>query len=556
MSTSNASNAEKDLIRVWVNGRPVEVPRFTPDWRGQPAPTTMMQACEAAGVAVPHFCYHRKLPVAGNCRMCLVEYGLPERGPDGQPVLNPDGSPRIVRSARPAIACATPVVPDMEIYTDTPTVRQMRQGVLEFLLINHPLDCPICDQAGECKLQEYTAEFARDRSRFAETKLHKPKAVELGPRVIYDAERCVLCTRCIRFTREIVGDDSLGIINRGARSMIAVYPGREFDNNYTLNTVDICPVGALTAKDFRFRMRVWFLKETPSICPGCGTGCNITIWSRQNVIYRLTPRPNDAVNSHWMCDTGRLNYKWISHPERITRPLIGGHPVPWPHLRTALVERLRSLPRGATAVVASARLGTEELWLASRLKSLVGAASDSIPRSGPGDHLLLNADLNPNTTGAIITGICHSEVGFHIPNIAHGIESGRIRALIVLGEDVTKHGLDAALLARLELLVACDVIHNATTRMAQFVIPGAAFAEKTGTFINAAQRIQRFHRAVDPPGEARPELETLAELISALDGRDQCADPVRVFEEMARDLPPLTGLSWATIGPTGAQIKM
>ena len=221
---TSKSSSVPDTITVVVDGKPVTVPRTMPDpLKGRPLPTTMIQACEAAGVTVPHYCYHPKLPVAGNCRMCLVEFGLPALGPDRQPILNPDGTPKIMPQSLPydptvpraAIACATPISPGMAIYTDTATVRKMREAVLESLLINHPLDCPICDQAGECKLQEYSVDYGQSASRFAETKVHKPKQVDLGPRIMLDDERCILCSRCIRFTRDIVGDDALGIANRG-----------------------------------------------------------------------------------------------------------------------------------------------------------------------------------------------------------------------------------------------------------------------------------------------------------------------------------------------------
>src|SRR5579872_1054620 len=271
-----------DKIKVKVDGKEVEVPKTTPDpLTGKPVATTMIQACAAAEVDVPHYCYHPKLPVAGNCRMCLVEFGTPAMGPDRKPMLNPDGTAKIAKSPRPAIACATPISPGMEIYTNTPGVKQMREGVLEFLLINHPLDCPICDQAGECKLQEYSVDYGQAKSRFVEHKVHKPKHVDLGPRIVHD--------------------DELGIVNRGSYNTLSAYPGKAFDNNYTLNTVDICPVGALTSKDFRFQMRVWFLKETKSLCASCATGCNIIVGSREEKIYRFEPRENDAVNSSWMC---------------------------------------------------------------------------------------------------------------------------------------------------------------------------------------------------------------------------------------------------------------
>src|SRR5713101_698833 len=316
---ATAGLAAAETITVKVDGKSASVPKTMPNpITGRPLPTTMIQACAIAKVDVPHYCYHPKLPVAGNCRMCLVEYGTPALGSDRKPILNPDGTARITKSSRPAIACASPVSPGMEIYTNTPSVKQMREGVLEFLLINHPLDCPICDQAGECKLQEYSVDYGQSATRFAEEKVHKPKHVDLGPRIVLDDERCILCTRCIRFTRDIVGDDALGIVGRGSYSTLTAYPGRVFDNNYTLNTVDICPVGALTSKDFRFQMRVWFLKETKSICTSCATGCNIVIGSREERIYRFEPRENEAVNSCWMCDYGRLNYKWIGREDRLT----------------------------------------------------------------------------------------------------------------------------------------------------------------------------------------------------------------------------------------------
>src|SRR5438034_1617778 len=357
-----------EKIKVKVDGREIEVPRAMADpVSGKPLPTTMIQACAIAKVDVPHYCYHPKLPVAGNCRMCLVEFGTQALGPDRKPIFNPDGTAKIAKSPRPAIACATPIAPGMEIYTNTPNVKQMREGVLEFLLINHPLDCPICDQAGECKLQEYSVDYGKSESRFVEEKVHKPKRVNLGPRIVLDDERCILCTRCIRFSKEIVGDDALGIVQRGSHSTLTAYPGRVFDNNYTLNTVDICPVGALTSKDFRFQMRVWFLKETKSVCTSCATGCNIVIGSREDKIYRYEPRENDADNECWMCEYGRLNYKWINDPSRLTeiqspkskvqspKSKMPGQPGNWPEVLKDIAELLRKAPAGSAAIVASAR---------------------------------------------------------------------------------------------------------------------------------------------------------------------------------------------------------
>src|SRR5271155_1365156 len=358
-----------EKIKVKVDGREIEGPKPAPDpISGKPIPTTMIQACTLAKTDVPHYCYHPKLPVVGNCRMRLVEYGTHALGPDRKPVLNPDGTPKIAKSPRPAIACATPVSPGMEIYTNTPGVKQMREGVLEFLLINHPLDCPICDQAGECKLQEYSVDYGQAASRFAEEKVHKPKHVDLGPRIVLDDEGCILCSRCIRFTRDIAGDDALVFVQRGSHSTLTHFPGKPFDNNYTLNTVDICPVGALTSKDFRFQMRVWFLKESKSLCTSCGTGCNIVIGSREDKFYRYEPRQNDAVNSCWMCDSGRLNYKWINREDRLTR--IQGSKLgsarqnaTWLGALAAINELLTNTRPATAAIIASARQTNEELYL-------------------------------------------------------------------------------------------------------------------------------------------------------------------------------------------------
>src|SRR5262245_61287359 len=453
-----------ETIKVKVDGKEIEVPKTTPDpISGKPLGTTMIQACALAKVDVPHYCYHPKLPVAGNCRMCLVEFGTPAMGPDRKPIMNPDGTPKIAKSPRPAIACATPISPGMEIYTNTPAVKQMREGVLEFLLINHPLDCPICDQAGECKLQEYSVEYGKSESRFVEPKVHKPKRVDLGPRIVLDDERCILCTRCIRFTKEIAGDDALGIIQRGSHSTLTAFPGRSFDNNYTLNTVDLCPVGALTSKDFRFQMRVWFLKETKSICTSCATGCNIVIGSREERIYRYEPRENEAVNSCWMCDYGRLNYKWInreSRLSRVTRRSISGaqEPITWEVALSEITELLNRAAKGSAAIIGSARQTTEELYLLSKLKAKFGAISDSVPRSGAADKLLLSADRNPNAIGARLTGIAAEPMGSNLLRIADGIRGGAIRTLIVFGEDVTKYGIGEELLGKLETLIVSDIL--------------------------------------------------------------------------------------------------
>jgi len=561
--------AASEKLKVRVDGKEIEAPKTMPDpISGKPLPTTMIQACTLAKVDVPHYCYHPKLPVAGNCRMCLVEYGTPALGPDRKPLLNPDGSPKITKAPRPAIACATPISPGMEIYTSTPGVKQMREAVLEFLLINHPLDCPICDQAGECKLQEYAVDYGKSQSRFVEHKVHKPKRVDLGPRIVLDDERCILCTRCIRFTKDIVGDDALGIVNRGSHNTLTAFPGKVFDNNYTLNTADICPVGALTSRDFRFQMRVWFLKETKSVCPSCATGCNIVIGSREERIYRFEPRDNDAVNSSWMCDYGRLNYKWIGREDRLTelksarRELRGGKtgeraPKPtWSVVLGEIAEILKRAAKGTAAIVASARQTNEELHLLSKLAKRIGALTDSVPRKGEGDKLLLNADRNPNSNGAKLTGIAAELMGSRLPEIVEGVRSGRIRTLIVLGEDLTKCGFAADLLGRVETLIVSDILPNATTRAAHFLLPGCAAAEKRGTFTNAKGRVQKFMKAVEPRGDARPEWEFLHDLLFNVTGQNGYVSIEGLFNQMAQEVPAFNGLTWSGLGDGGMTVSL
>jgi NADH-quinone oxidoreductase subunit G len=550
-----------ETVTVNVDGKTVVVPKTTPDpITGKAIPTTMIQACALAKIDVPHYCYHPKLPVAGNCRMCLVEFGTPAMGPDRKPLLNEDGSPKIAKSPRPAIACATPISPGMEIYTATPGVKQMREGVLESLLINHPLDCPICDQAGECKLQEYSVDYGQSQSRFVEAKVHKPKRVDLGPRIVLDAERCILCTRCIRFTKDVAGDDALGIVNRGSYNTITAFPARPFDNNYTLNTVDICPVGALTSKDFRFKMRVWFLKETKSICTSCGTGCNTVIGSREEKVYRYEPRENDAVNSTWMCDYGRLNYKWIGSEKRLSK-VQGpkskvGEGVTWSSVLGEISELLRKAALGSVAIVASARQTNEELFLLKKLATRLDAMTDSVPRMAEGDKLLLNADRNPNTTGSRLIGISFTETAINLPKIADGIRAGKIKTLIVFGEDVTKHGIGTDLLAKLDTLIVSDILPNKTTDAAHYLLPGCAYAEKRGTFTNVKGRVQRFLKAVEARGDARPEWEFLHELVHNVTGQNGFVSIEGLFNQMAKEVPAFSGVTWASLGDIGVTVQI
>jgi NADH-quinone oxidoreductase subunit G len=437
-------------------------------------------------------------------------------------------------------------------------VQECRKGVMEFLLINHPLDCPICDQAGECRLQEFSVEYGSASSRFLERKVKKPKNVELGPRVTLDAERCILCSRCIRFMREVAHDDVLGFVDRGGFSTIACHPDKTLNSNYSLNTVDICPVGALTSSDFRFKMRVWFLKETRTIDVNDGLGCNITIGSREGRIYRITPRENNAVNSNWIPDSHRLNFKYLHSEHRLTKPLVQGAAASWQEAiqRAALVLKKPELS-GKIAMVASARLTNEELFLAKSLASSLGIQShDVLPRVGEPDGILIPADRNPNTRGAQTLGITGTTPGSSLESLVTGVRTGKIKALISLGEDLTKCGLSAEALSGLDALVVTDILPNHTTPKATVLLPAAGWAEKRGSMINIHGRLQRLNKAVDAPGEAREDWEILRDLCKAVGTPLAFSSIEDVFRAMAQDIPAFSGLNLGKIGDLGIALPL
>lgn len=540
---------ETDLIDVQVDGEWVKMPRGL----------NVVEVAHRLNKFIPHYCYHPKLSVVGNCRMCLFEMGTPKMGPDRKPALGKDGKPEIAWMPRPQIGCATGITPGMGIRTDSPLVKDCRNGVMEFLLINHPLDCPICDQAGECKLQEYSVEYGTGGSRFGENKVKKPKNVDLGERIVLDDERCILCSRCVRFSGELTQDNVLGFVNRGSHSTLTAYPGKSFDNDYSLNTVDICPVGALTSKDFRFQMRVWFLKETKSLCTSCGTGCNITVGSREGRVYRLTPRENESVNSHWMCDHGRLNFHYLEDPSRLKQPLLraAGEQFPgtWIDAYKRAAEGLNKVKSQEIAVVASARMTNEELFVLKRLLEELGVTQvDTVNRPGQADKFLRNADGNPNTRGAELLGL--SQGGRKIGSWAGEIAVGKIKALLVLGgEDVVKAGIPESTLAKLEILIASGILPNATTRAAHVVLPGVGFAEKNGSMVNVHGRLQRFSRAIAAPGQAREDWMILRDLRETLTGGNSLHSIEDIWKAMATVVPVLGGLSWAKIGDQGVDLS-
>ena len=521
-----------------------------------PKGTRLIEACAQAKKFVPRYCYHPKLSSPGNCRMCLIEMGMPKMGPDRKPVIGADGKPEIAWIPRPQISCAQDVSEGMGVRTDSPMTKECRKGVMEFLLINHPLDCPICDQAGECQLQEFSVEYGQGESRFLEHKVKKPKKEELGPRVTLDAERCILCTRCIRFMKEVAKDDVLGIVERGSYNTIACHPDRILDNNYSLNTVDICPVGALTSTDFRFKMRVWFLKETKTIDVNCGTGSNIVIGARENKIYRITPRENNDVNGVWLPDSHRLNFKYVSDSRRLLHPIVKGKPVEW---RTAIgiaAEILKAHSAQQLWLVASGRQTNEEMFLTKRLIQALGIANrhDIVPRTGEADGLLIAADRNPNTSGAKLLGLCGKEPGARLKDLIEGVRCGEIKTIVTLGEDLLKTGLTEQDLKKLDAIIALDLLPNKTTPLATVVLPASAWCEKRGSMINAKGRLQRLNRAVSAPGDAGDDWEILRDLIQAVSGSNGLYMVEDVFKAMSGEAAEFSGLSLSKIGDLGLQI--
>jgi len=491
--------------------------------------------------------------------MCLIEMGFPRPGPDRKPVHGADGKPIINWIPRPQISCAQDISEGMAVRTNSPLVKECQRGVMEFLLINHPLDCPICDQAGECRLQEFSVDFGDSKSRFLENKVKKPKNVQIGPRVTLDDERCILCSRCIRFCQEIAHDDVLGFVDRGSHTVLTAHPGKRLENNYSLNTVDICPVGALTSTDFRFKMRVWFLKETKSICTSCATGCNTIIGTREDVIYRQTPRENDHVNSAWMCDYGRLNFKYLEAEKRLLEPQVRFEgkldAVDWPTAIAQAALQLKQFSGAEIAIIASGRMTNEELWLTSQLaKSLGTQMIDIVPRRGPGDHILLSKDRNPNTNGARLILASTSEPGANLLAIADAVKSGQIKSLAVFKENTMHLGIPVQRLTQLPVFIAMNVLPNEATEIATVVLPACGFSEKRGSMINGRGRLQRLNRAVRPPGSASDDWEILRDLLQAVGGGDSLLSIDDVFRQISEAVPHFAGLSLSKIGDLGVHI--
>ncbi|PIW82619.1 MAG: hypothetical protein COZ96_07740 [Nitrospirae bacterium CG_4_8_14_3_um_filter_70_85] len=507
------------MPKLTIDGREVEV-----------APgTTLIEAARRLAIHIPHYCYHRGLSIAGNCRMCLVEV---------------EGVPKMM------IACHTQAADGMVVHTDNDKCREYRAAILEFILVNHPLDCPVCDQAGECKLQNYYMEHGTAGSRVDEDKVKKrAKAKQIGPNIMLDSERCILCSRCVRFTDEITHTHELGITERADHSEITLAPGAWLDNRYAGCVVDLCPVGALTDRDFRFKCRVWYLTAVDSICTGCARGCNITIHvnrDRPNKaggtrVMRYKPRENPAVNQWWMCDAGRYSYKQIDH-ERVDSAAVDGRPVA---VEQALDASAAALKRAAAAVaVLCATTATnEELFLARALfaGALGGHAAYLAPPQGEQDDLLLLADQSPNTRGA------QEILGTEVRDPVGWVKAHGVKAVVVVGEaDLT------GLKAEVDHLTVIATHPGKAAAQAHVLLPGSVHAEVEGTFTNHAGRVQRLRVAVPPIRGAVETWRLLLELAGRLGHPFDFAFEDDIFAALASQLAPFAGLSHDNLGRRGA----
>jgi NADH-quinone oxidoreductase subunit G len=437
----------------------------------------------------------------------------------------------------------------------------MRRQMLEFTLLNHPVDCPICDKAGECTLQQLYFDNNNQPSRLDVPKVEKkPKAVDLGPHIVLDAERCILCTRCIRVCDEVAGEHQLEMHYRGNHERLGTAPGAVLDNPYSLNTVDVCPVGALTAKDFRFTMRAWELEMMPSVCNGCATGCNIEVHHKNDRVWRLIPRENLDVNDYWMCDEGRFTYHELRQ-QRMAAPVLDGLPASWERALSRAAEKLNaamSADKGRVGVVLSALHSNEDNYLLAKLarevwqldRMYVGG-KPAVPERA--DEILRDADVNPNAAGVAAIAAAG---GFELRDVAAlqaDLLAGELSALLVLGHDL-ELSIDALGKARgLDALVVIAHREAGIAAHADVALPAAMWAEVHGTITNRKGRVQRMQAAVTPAGQALPAWEVISRLAQSADVALSYSHPRAIFKEMAAAVPAFEGAEW---GRTARPIQL
>ena len=508
------------MVNLTIEGRAVRVP----------AGTTILEAAKTAGVLVPHYCYHPGLPVAGVCRMCLVE---------------------VEQAPKLAASCATDVAEGQVVHVYSEQALEARKGVLELLLINHPLDCPICDQAGECELQDYTFQEGRADSRYREPKRFNP-VEDFGGDVLYVPNRCILCTRCVRFMDDIHHEPVLNVSERGDRAVIGKASDHDLTQPWAANVIDLCPVGALVSKDFLNKARAWELDRTASVCTGCSQGCNSILETRDNVVVRQKPRSNEQVNHFYLCDEGRLDYRWMNRPDRLDAPKVQRAgalaSVDW---EIAIASAAKALQGKRAYVVASPRLSNEALYL---LKQVIGATKgEGVFRCATGPEaalpgvpdLSLRADRAPNVFGAEALGFRRRDA-----DPLGGLRDGDV---LVLADDELG-GLDVVAAKQASAIIVIGTAMPVGLPTPAVVLPIANVAEEEGTFTNLRGRVQRFLQAKAAPGLARPSWYALGDLSNAMGVKGEYFLPSAVFDAMAKREPAFAGLSYDALGLTGALV--
>ena len=525
------------------NGKNIETVTLTID--GQevivPKGTTILQAAQGMGTDVPHYCYHPGLSAPAMCRLCLVEV---------------EGAPKLLPS------CTTQVAVDQIVHTDSEQAHRMRTGVLEFYLVNHPLDCPICDQSGECDLQDYVFEEGREHGRARE-----PKRVfgrdDFGGDILFYGDRCVMCTRCVRFMNEVEKNPLLSVVERGSRSVIDTFfeTGLE-EADWAGNVVDICPVGALVSKDFLHKARAWDLEHTPSVCPNCSQGCNIDLHTRDNLVHRIKPRHNPGVNGHWICDYGRGRYEWLNRSDRLEAPVVRsagqGTAMGWKQALAALAEHLEGANGDVKAVV-SPFWSNEDLGAVASLVDALGGG-DVVYRSPRAaaevklagyEGLARRRDLAPNVRGAELLGF--ERVGDDTGQGGLDPIAGHDGIILVLGDALTD--VPEGFGAEAKTVVYMGAYTSGPLASAEFALPTTTFAEHEGTFTNHDGRVQRFWQALDAPGAARPAWLVLGALIAALEGPEGPRNAAQAFQLLGQRVPAYEGITYEDVSGAGAVIN-
>jgi NADH-quinone oxidoreductase subunit G len=513
-----------DFVNLTIDGVPVSVPKGMP----------IIEAAKQAGILIPHYCYHPSLSAPAVCRMCLVDV---------------EKSPKVVP------ACVTAVAEGQVVHTQSEKALDAREAVLEFLLINHPLDCPICDQAGECELQDFTFQEGRAGTRYAEYAKRYSPVEDFGPDILYVPNRCILCTRCVRFMDEVAEQPVIEVFERGDRAYIGIIEGQKLDHEWSGNVVDLCPVGSLISKDFLHKARAWDLDKTASLCTGCSQGCNIMIDTRDDVVVRLRPRPNLEVNRHFMCDTGRMEYRWMNRGDRVEAPLVrlDGRvtAVDWDTAVERLAGMVRDL-RGRVVVLASGRASTESLGWIMRLlegRDVMGAVKIPTGHEAPLPgipHLSLRRERAPNGDGARLAGYTADW---------DSAVSAAAEAALVIVLDADLDASESARVTRAPRLVALNTVDDPRFESAEMVLPVTTTAEENGTFVNRDGRVQRYLQARSAPGMARPAWWVAAGAWEFLaDGRAAPDTAAAAFERLSETIPSLGGLTYADLGLTGRPV--